>query len=82
MAADDVRMFWPKSLVPSPDGSRIALPALDGLYLVNADGTGKRRLATGVDAVAWVGNHQLVFTLPPPPPPFTFQGGVYLAQVD
>lgn len=76
---DDVRVY-PRMLVPSPDGTRLAAIALDGLYVLDAADPRPRRLATGVDDVQWLSNTQLVFTVPPPTAPFSFQGGVYFAR--
>ena len=44
----------------SPDGKKIAFNELNDIYIINIDGSGKRRLATGFNPV-WVNDSQIVF---------------------
>ena len=44
----------------SPDGNKIVFNELNDIYIINIDGSGKRRLTNGFNPV-WVNNSQIVF---------------------
>lgn len=44
----------------SPDGKRIVFNELNDIYIINIDGSGKRRLTNGFNPV-WVNNSQIIF---------------------
>ena len=62
--SDDPEWPYPTCIRPkgawSPDGRRIAYSVGGDIYVVNADGTGKRRLVSGGDDPVWSPNGQWV----------------------
>lgn len=44
----------------SPDGKKIVFNEINDIYIINIDGTGKRRLTTGFNPV-WINDSQIVF---------------------